>query len=595
MGYALDLNVYEVVVTGGQTATVHVQDIPQSDPVMIILQKQDSENNSDVPQAGARLENAEFTIKYFSESHDKNPENLGIQPTRQWILRTNEKGQSLLSEDFKISGDNLYYTSNGEPTLPIGTITIQETKAPEGYLLNPQIFVQQITSNGSTDQAINTYNAPIVSEQVIRGDLEFTKVEKETGNVMADIPFRITNKATGESHVIVTDENGHASTSASKNSHMQNTNAGQSSTDGIWFGDMNAIDDTKGALPYGDYVLDELECDANIDRVLLTNIEVKIEQNNTIVNWGTLENEKHLVEIGTTAKDQNTGTNEGAVAETVTLVDTVSYSNLKTGYEYTIKGILMDKATNQPLLIDGQQVTNEVKFTPTTPNGTVDVTFTFKGTDLAGKEIVVFETLYYKEKELAVHADIEDEGQTVRFPKIGTTALDRDSGTHNGKVEESITIVDEVRYENLTPGTEYTLKGILMDKATNAPLLVNGEQVTSEVTFIPEQANGTVNVEFTFSSLDLGGKEIVVFEYLYKDGIEYTTHTDITDEGQTVKIVPPGKVVPTYTENGGSLDIAATGDNQWLTAVLVSTLTVTGAVLAVLVMYTNQRRKNGND
>jgi len=592
MGYALDLNVYEVVVTGGQTATVHVQDIPQSDPVMIILQKQDSENNTDVPQAGARLENAEFTIKYFSESHDKNPENLGIQPTRQWILRTNEKGQSLLSEDFKISGDNLYYTSNGEPTLPIGTITIQETKAPEGYLLNPQIFVQQITSNGSTDQAINTYNAPIVSEQVIRGDLEFTKVEKETGNVMADIPFRITNKATGESHVIVTDENGHASTSASKNSHMQNTNAGQSSTDGIWFGDMNAIDDTKGALPYGDYVLDELECDANIDRVLLTNIEVKIEQNNTIVNWGTLENEKHLVEIGTTAKDQNTGTNEGAVAETVTLVDTVSYSNLKTGYEYTIKGILMDKATNQPLLIDGQQVTNEVKFTPTTPNGTVDVTFTFKGTDLAGKEIVVFETLYYKEKELAVHADIEDEGQTVRFPKIGTTALDRDSGTHNGKVEESITIVDEVRYENLTPGTEYTLKGILMDKATNAPLLVNGEQVTSEVTFIPEQANGTVNVEFTFSSLDLGGKEIVVFEYLYKDGIEYTTHTDITDEGQTVKIVPPGKVVPTYTENGGSLDIAATGDNQWL---LVSTLTVTGAVLAVLVMYTNQRRKNGND
>ena len=73
MGYALDLNVYEVVVTGGQTATVHVQDIPQSDPVMIILQKQDSENNTDVPQAGARLENAEFTIKYFSESHDKNP------------------------------------------------------------------------------------------------------------------------------------------------------------------------------------------------------------------------------------------------------------------------------------------------------------------------------------------------------------------------------------------------------------------------------------------------------------------------------------------------------------------------------------------
>ena len=594
MGYALDYNTYEVIVTGGQTATVHVTDIPQGDPVNIILQKLDAETSSNTPQGGTKLENAEFTIKYFSGLYDTNPEEQGIHPTRTWVLKTDNDGFSTLSQQDKISGDDFYYSSNGDPTIPIGTITIQETKAPEGYLINPEIFVRQITSNGQ-DQFISTYNAPIVSEQVIRGDLEFTKVEKETRNVMANIPFRITNKATGESHVIVTDENGHASTSASKNSHMQNTNAGLTSGDGIWFGDMNAIDDTKGALPYGDYVLDELECDNNIDRVLLTNIEVKIEQNNTVVNLGTLENEKHLVEIGTTAKDQNTGTNEGAVAETVTLVDTVSYSNLKTGYEYTIKGILMDKATNQPLLIDGQQVTNEVKFTPTTPNGTVDVTFTFKGSDLAGKEIVVFETLYYKEKELAVHADIEDEGQTVRFPKIGTTALDRDSGTHNGKVEESITIVDEVRYENLTSGTEYTLKGILMDKATNAPLLVNGEQVTSEVTFVPEQANGTVNVEFTFSSLDLAGKEIVVFEYLYKDDIEYTTHTDITDEGQTVKIVPPGKVVPTYTENGGSLDIAATGDNQWLTAVLVSTLTVTGAVLAVLVMYTNQRRKNGND
>ena len=219
--------------------------------------------------------------------YDINPEEQGIQPTRTWVVKTDERGFSRLGEEYKVSGDNFYYL-NGIITLPLGTLTIQETKAPEGYLLNPQIFVQQITSIGSGDR-VETYNAPTVSEQVIRGDLEFTKVEKETGNVMANIPFRITNKATGESHVIVTDENGHASTSASKNSHMQNTNAGLTSGDGIWFGDMNAIDDTKGALPYGDYVLDELECDANIDRVLLTNIEVKIEQNNTIVNWGTLE------------------------------------------------------------------------------------------------------------------------------------------------------------------------------------------------------------------------------------------------------------------------------------------------------------------
>ena len=184
MGYALDYNIYEVVVTGGQTATVYVQDIPQSDPVMVILQKQDSETNTDISQAGARLENAEFTIKYFSGLYDTNPEEQGASPTRQWVLRTNEKGQSLLAEDFKISGDNLYYTSNGEPTLPIGTITIQETKAPEGYLLNPEIFIRQITSDGSSE-GVNTYNEPVIPETVMKGSVELYKSDDESGNALA--------------------------------------------------------------------------------------------------------------------------------------------------------------------------------------------------------------------------------------------------------------------------------------------------------------------------------------------------------------------------------------------------------------------------
>ena len=210
MGFAMDYTTYEVVVTAGQTATVYVTDIPQSDPVMIILQKQDSETNTDIPQAGARLENAEFTIKYFSGLYDTNPEDLGVQPTRQWILRTNEKGQSLLSEDFKISGDNLYYTSNGEPTLPIGTVTIQETKAPEGYLLNSQIFVQQITSNGSTDQVINTYNAPIIPEQVMKGSVELYKADAESGNALAGAVYGIYFHDGSEVGRLTTDIKGYA-------------------------------------------------------------------------------------------------------------------------------------------------------------------------------------------------------------------------------------------------------------------------------------------------------------------------------------------------------------------------------------------------
>ena len=209
MGYALDYNIYEVVVTGGQTATVYVQDIPQSDPVMVILQKQDSETNTDISQAGARLENAEFTIKYFSGLYDTNPEEQGASPTRQWVLRTNEKGQSLLAEDFKISGDNLYYTSNGKPTLPIGTITIQETKAPEGYLLNPEIFIRQITSDGSAE-SVNTYNEPVIPETVMKGSVELYKSDDESGKELAGAVYGIYFHDGTEVGRLTTDETGYA-------------------------------------------------------------------------------------------------------------------------------------------------------------------------------------------------------------------------------------------------------------------------------------------------------------------------------------------------------------------------------------------------
>lgn len=112
--------------------------------------------------------------------------------------------------------------------------------------------------------------------------------------------------------------------------------------------------------------------------------------------------------IGTTAKDQNTGTNEGAAAQQVTIIDTVQYANLKVGTEYTVKGILMDKSTGQPLLVNGEQVTAETTFVAETADGTVDVVFTFDGSALAGKEIVVFESLYKDGVELAIHAEIDE-------------------------------------------------------------------------------------------------------------------------------------------------------------------------------------------
>ncbi len=183
--------------------------MPQYDPIMIILQKQDLDTGTEFPQGGARLENAEFTIKYFSGFYNTNPEEQGIAPTRQWILKTNQKGQTLLSDDMKISGDNFYYSPTGAISLPLGTITIQETKAPEGYLINPEIFVRQITVDGSVE-GVSTYNAPIVPEQVIKGYVELYKTDIESGKVLANAVYGIYFHDGKEIGRLTTDMQGYA-------------------------------------------------------------------------------------------------------------------------------------------------------------------------------------------------------------------------------------------------------------------------------------------------------------------------------------------------------------------------------------------------
>lgn len=242
-------------------------------------------------------------------------------------------------------------------------------------------------------------------------------------------------------------------------------------------------------------------------------------------------------EIGTTATSED-GHRVDPLGE-VTIFDEVSYTNLKPEKEYTVSGVLMDKATGKAFLdADGKEIKAETTFTPTQPTGTVTVEFVFNATVLHGKEVVAFETLYYEGIELATHAEINDEGQTVELknPEIGTKA------TADGKKEitaDKITITDVVSYKDLTPGKEYKLTGVLMNKATNDKLLIDGKEITAEATFTPKAPTGEVEMTFTFDARELTAEtEVVVFETLYRNGIEIAVHADIEDEGQTVKILP---------------------------------------------------------
>lgn len=236
--------------------------------------------------------------------------------------------------------------------------------------------------------------------------------------------------------------------------------------------------------------------------------------------------------IKTSAGNAVDGKQDILPEEKQTIVDTVTYTNLIVGREYTVSGVLMDKETEAPLLVDGEEITAERTFIAETKDGSIDIEFTLDASALEGKTIVVFEDLYREEKLVAVHRDIDDIDQSIFVPKIGTTATSDQADST--KSHEVITIVDVVAYEGLIPGQEYTLEGILMNKATNAPFLVNGKEVTSTHTFTPETSSGSEEIIFEFDGLALPKVEIVVFETLIRDEVEVVVHHDIDDEAQTV-------------------------------------------------------------
>ena len=451
--------------------------------------------------------------------------------------------------------------------LPYGSYQLVETKPGEGYLHTDQTVRSfQIRKDG---EVIEFRDGDAAYNQVIRGDLQFVKVgeggETNMGR-FANVAFKLISETTGEEHIVVTDENGEVRTETEWNPHFQNTNGNDGVEDesawndhaGTWFGLttegwMVDVQDELCALPFDTYTVEELRCSGNQGYDLVRVEHVTISRNNTTIYLGTLDDQfEGVPEIGTTATVDGEHTAEPAGE--VTLIDTISYKNLKVGETYKISGVLMDKSTGEPLLVNEQQITAELEFTPTTSEGTVELTYTFDGSALAGKSVVVFEDLYQGENVVASHADINDEGQTVNFgkPTIGTTATI--DGEKTAVPAEQITITDTVEYSGLTVGQEYKLTGVLMDKETGEPLLIGeGEeqtQVTSEATFTPAEPNGTIDVLFIFDASALTGKAVVVFETLYIGEEEVTSHTDIEDEGQTVTFTETPKIGTTATVDG---------------------------------------------
>lgn len=387
-GYVLSSDEHEVAVSG-HDAVVDAQDAPAT--VTFRLKKTDAETGEATPQGAASLDGA-----VYEASFEQNGKTKTVRGT----------------------------TQDGEVTfegISLGRISVREVTPPTGYLPDTEEHVFDVTAEnaGHSSAVFELTPEGEFTEQVVRGDLALVKVADGTQQRLAGVPFRITSKTTGESHVIVTDGNGQASTAASWNAHTTDTNGGTAGS-GVWFG-ASEPDDAKGALPYDDYTVEELSCEANADRTLIPAFDVSVYRDSATVDLGTLTNDAPPREtppapgVQTEATDADDGDHEAVADDSVTVVDTVSYTGLTSGKEYTLTGTLVDKETGEPVRSDGKAVTPTVPFAPDAADGTQEVTFTFDGAELSDHAVVAFESLTLEGQEVASHADVNDEGQTVKL------------------------------------------------------------------------------------------------------------------------------------------------------------------------------------
>ena len=571
---------FTVEVNAGQVTKKTVGDKPYNDPLSMIVGKFDGEKTyngaGNLPQGSATLADAEFTVDYYDTFDYDNYDALkkaDIEPTRSWTFKTNENGFALFSTEDFVSGSAFYYNDQNAVCIPRGTIVVRETKAPKGYLKSNAVSFQKIME-GSNVAGLITYNAAEVPEQVYRSDFEFTKKAENGSDRLAGVPFKVTSLTTGESHIAVTDENGYFSSASSWNAHDGNTNANDwaltadgtidsarlDATAGFWFGNNTVLDadghattgdaikadNALGAMPFDTYSVEELRCTANEGHALV-NTTVTISRNGATIDFGTLDDPEP--EIHTTAYDASDSDHYIGVG-TVKVSDKVEYSHLVAGKSYTVTGELRDAETGDVLKVNGKTVTASQTFTAEKSNGSVTVDFSFDSYDLAGKTLVVYETLTDANgAKLAEHKDKDDVSQqvTVLKPEIGTTATDKADGDKNVVSEPEATITDTVRYVNLTPGKTYKVTGTLYEKVkgkdgkvTEKKFTVNGKDVTAETEFTAEKSSGEVEVTFTFDASAIkDGTELVAFETVSSDGHEICAHADIEDEGQTVTVTKP--------------------------------------------------------
>lgn len=518
-GYYIDNTVKTVSLFSGENKVVSFTDKPMDDPAAIVIQKKDKYTGNTI-KGKKTLAGAQFTIKYYDGFYDRN--SLPARATRTWVIETKERTKSNgskvyqagLSDTYKVGGDN-FYKVDGAITIPRGTITIQETKAPDGYRndLNMTdtkgnstvngVYLAQVTKPGdlSTLMGGQTFEG---SDSPVRADIKLTKINGTNNNTMANIPFKITNLETKESHTIYTGSNGVYDSSLIKKSLNTNTDKAGA---GVWFGDTSILNDDEGSFEYGSYSIEELECKENNGKILYKGT-FKIDNNTgATLDLGKIIN--NSIEVKTYAADNTSGNNntafiqQGGIFNYTTgqltygkaITDEVNVKGISSGYAVAN---LVDIETGEYIKNkDGSLVQSEAKIEPYndgTYTGQAHQNLIYDNPEsMLGKNIVVFEKIYALNadgtpnynKLLVEHTDMNDDLQTVKFQKISTELTVSDTGLHEvNTTSKDVTLQDQITYENFSKdlvdlGYYIKANAKLVDENGNAITDANGNAITS--------------------------------------------------------------------------------------------------------------------
>lgn len=565
----------------------------------VIVSKVDRETHQYLPLGEAHLDGAKFDIV------NKSKANVYVNGKE---YKVGEVVTTITA--FYDKKTNKYIAQTKPDTLPYGTYEIHEVATGTGYLFDTQSrgysFTFQIRENGKMVDLTRKAGAheggkAVFENKVQREDWNFKKKDAETMERMDHVVFTVTSNTTGETHVIVTDENGIWGSAYNQNTHNTNANDPDSpitngavikndkgeyivkdtkkldTTAGTYFTGLKpgiakwakdgksyevngykvVVRDDRRSFPYDTYTVKELPSDKN-KRHRMVKFTVTLHKYGNPdgpgidTDYGTVDN--HQLEQLNPAVSTTLTYNKGKLVDPerkAKLIDKVDYKDLDDG-DYVVKGEihLVDKdgsdagvvaRASKPLTIRDAGVKGK--------SGSIDIPFTVDTTKLEDKTLVAYEYIMLNNQIVVKHEDLKDKGQTVtvvKKPSIHTELTDG-KGNHEVTPAQKITLVDTVEYHNLKPGKTYTMHGKLHLRIVDANGNVtdggvlkdkDGKEVEASSDFTPTVPDGKVDITFTFEMDSIAGKSVVAFEELHDGKILVTTHTDIHDHGQTVHFPP---------------------------------------------------------